>query len=54
MRLQEKSFFDPWEYYEPALSRHLSKSSILYVKAILKHPLLRKQFSEIKELARPN
>lgn len=38
----KKSFFDPWEYYEPTLSRHLSKSSILYVKAILKHPLLRK------------
>ena len=50
----KKSFFDPWEYYEPTLSRHLSKSSILYVKAILKHPLLRKQFSEIKELASPN
>ena len=49
----EKSFFDPWEYYEPTLSRHLSKSSILYVKAILEHPLLRKQFSEIKELADP-
>ena len=49
----EKSFFDPWEYYEPTLSRHLSKSSIRYVKAILKHPLLRKQFSEIKELADP-
>jgi len=49
----KKSFFDPWEYYEPTLSRHLGKSSILYVKAILEHPLLRKQFLEIKELADP-
>jgi hypothetical protein len=49
----KKTFFDPWEYYEPTLSRHLSKSSILYIKAILEHPLLRKQFSEIKELADP-
>ncbi|MEL6811870.1 MAG: patatin-like phospholipase family protein [Bacteroidota bacterium] len=49
----EKSFFDSWEFYEPTLSRHLSKSSIRYVKAILEHPLLRRQFDEINELAKP-
>ncbi|HPF10757.1 MAG TPA: hypothetical protein PKW08_08080 [Flavobacteriaceae bacterium] len=47
----DKSFFDPWKFYEPTLSRHLSKSSLAYVKAILKHPMLRKQFSEITALA---
>lgn len=46
----DKSFFDPWEFYEPTLSRHLSKSSIKYVKAILNHRLIRKQFDEIQEL----
>lgn len=46
----DKTLFDPWEFYEPTLSRHLSESSLHYVKAILKHPLLRKQFSEIQEL----
>ncbi len=45
-----KSFFEPWEYYEPTLSRHLSKSSINYVKAILKHPLLTEQFKEIESI----
>lgn len=47
----DKTFFDPWEFYEPTLSRHLSKSSLAYVKAILEHPLLRKQFAEITALA---
>lgn len=46
----EKSFFDPWEFYEPTLSRHLSKSSLNYVHAILNHPLLRTQFQEIETL----
>ena len=46
----EKTFFDPWEYYEPTLSRHLSRSSLNYVKAILEHPMLRRQFSEINTL----
>ncbi|OAB78803.1 hypothetical protein [Cochleicola gelatinilyticus] len=46
----EKSFFDPWEFYEPTLSRHLSKSSLNYVHAILNHPLLRDQFKEIETL----
>lgn len=46
----EKNFFDPWEFYEPTLSRHLSKSSVRYIKAILKHPLLREQFTEIEGL----
>ncbi len=46
----EKTFFDPWEYYEPTLSRHLSRSSLNYVKAILEHPMLRRQFSEINNL----
>ncbi len=45
-----KTFFEPWEYYEPTLSRHLSKSSINYVKAILKHPLLTEQFKEIESI----
>jgi len=47
---QNKSFFEPWEYYEPTLSRHLSKSSINYVKAILKHPILTEQFEEIESI----
>ena len=46
----DKTFFDPWEFYEPTLSRHLSKSSLRYIKAILKHPLLIEQFTEIKDL----
>lgn len=46
----DKNFFDPWEYYEPTLSRHLSQSSLRYIKDILKHPLLREQFSEIETL----
>ncbi len=46
----DKSFFDPWEFYEPTLSRHLSKSSLNYIDAILNHPLLIQQFSEIKKL----
>jgi hypothetical protein len=46
----DKSFFDPWEFYEPTLSRHLSKSSLNYIDAILEHPLLKEQFSEIEIL----
>ncbi|MCB0466169.1 MAG: hypothetical protein KDC78_10940, partial [Aequorivita sp.] len=46
----DKSFFDPWEFYEPTLSRHLSKSSLNYIDAILEHPLLKEQFSEIETL----
>ncbi|WP_203292790.1 hypothetical protein [Luteirhabdus pelagi] len=46
----DNGFFDPWEYYEPTLSRHLSASSIRYVKAILDHPLLNRQFAAIEEL----
>ena len=46
----EKKFFDPWEFYEPTLSRHLSRSSLNYIQAILKHPLLRKQFEEIETI----
>lgn len=45
-----KSFFDPWEFYEPTLSRHLSISSLNYIDAILKHPLLEEQFSEIEKI----
>lgn len=45
-----KSFFEPWEYYEPTLSRHLSKSSLNYIKAILAHPLLLEQFLEIETI----
>ncbi|MCH9659327.1 MAG: patatin-like phospholipase family protein, partial [Bacteroidetes bacterium] len=45
------NLFEPWEFYEPTLSRHLSVSSIKYVKSILRHPLLEKQFTEIKTLA---
>jgi len=50
MEKPEKSFFEPWQYYEPTLSRHLSKSSISYINAILKHPLLLAQFDEISTL----
>lgn len=46
----EKSFFDPWDFYEPTLSRHLSESSLNYVKAILQHPMLRKQMTEIQSI----
>jgi hypothetical protein len=46
----ERSLFEPWQFYEPTLSRHLSKSSNRYIKAILKHPYLTRQFSEIKSL----
>ena len=49
----DKTFFEPWQFYEPTLSRHLSESSLAYVKAILEHPLLRKQFAEITALANP-
>ena len=45
-----KSFFDPWEFYEPTLSRHLSESSLNYIDAILKHPLLEEQFLEIEKI----
>ena len=48
----DKTFFDPWEFYEPTLSRHLSESSLNYVKAILEHPMLRKQMAEIEELTK--
>lgn len=43
----EKSFFEPWLYYEPTLSRHLSESSLNYIHEILKHPMLNSQFNEI-------
>ncbi len=46
----EKSFFDPWMFYEPTLSRHLSRSSLLYIERILEHPLLDDQFKEIEKL----
>jgi len=45
-----KTFFEPWNFYEPTLSRHLSKSSLNYMEAILKHPYLETQFEEIKEI----
>jgi hypothetical protein len=48
----DKSFFDPWEFYEPTLSRHLSVSSIKYVHAILEHPMLKRQFKDLQELAK--
>jgi len=46
----EKSFYDEWKYYEPTLSRHLSTSSVRYIKTMLKHPLLEQQFNEIHDL----
>ncbi len=45
-----KTFFEPWDFYEPTLSRHLSRSSLNYFDAILKHPYLENQFKEIKEI----
>lgn len=45
---EDKTFFEPWDFYEPTLSRHLSVSSIKYVHAILEHPMLQKQFEEIR------
>lgn len=47
---QDKTFFDPWNFYEPTLSRHLSRSSLNYIDAILKHPTLTDQFSQIEAL----
>lgn len=47
---QDKSFFDPQEFYEPTLSRHLSRSSLNYIEAIFEHPLLKSQFTEIEKL----
>lgn len=47
---ERKSFFDPWESYEPTLSRHLSKSSLRYVEKMLEHPLLEEQFEAIDSL----
>ncbi|MGI9550037.1 MAG: hypothetical protein ACR2MT_02465 [Aurantibacter sp.] len=47
---ERKSFFDPWQSYEPTLSRHLSKSSLRYVSKVLKHPLLEEQFWAIDSL----
>jgi len=48
------SFFDEWQYYEPTLSRHLSKSSINYIKTILNDSTLVDQFDEINGLINPN
>lgn len=49
----EGSTFNPWMYYEPTLSRHLSESSIRYLKAMLKHPELRSGFEQIESLTNP-
>lgn len=46
------TFFEPWNCYEPTLSRHLSKSSVNYMDAILKHPYLKEEFSSIKKLSK--
>ncbi len=43
-----KPFLEKWSYYEPTLSRHLSKSSINYIHKIIEHPLLQSQFREIE------
>lgn len=45
-----KTFFEPWNFYEPTLSRHLSRSSLNYFDAILTHPYLQTQFNEIKKI----
>lgn len=50
----DKKFFDPWEFYEPTLSRHLSESSLNYIDAILKHPYLIDQFKNIELQTNPN
>lgn len=41
--------FDPWAYYEPTLSRHLSESSIDYLQAMLDHPEVRSGFDTITQ-----
>ena len=46
----DKTFFEPWQFYEPTLSRHLSRSSLNYFDAILEHPYLKKQFAEIEQI----
>lgn len=48
----DKKFIEPWKYYEPTLSRHLSKSSVAYIQAMLEHPVLKAQFDEIEALTR--
>lgn len=40
-------FMKPWAFYEPTLSRHLSKSSLQYIQHILEHPMLEEQFEQI-------
>ena len=47
------SFFQEWDYYEPTLSRHLSKSSIDYIKKILEFGDLQAQFETIDSLVNP-
>ncbi|MBV1923599.1 MAG: hypothetical protein KUG68_06210, partial [Flavobacteriaceae bacterium] len=42
-----KGFNDSWKTYEPTLSRHLSKSSLVYIDSILKHKELIKLFTKI-------
>lgn len=47
------SFFENWKYYEPTLSRHLSVSSLNYIRDILKDEDLQETFETINELVNP-
>ncbi len=49
-----KSFCESWEYYEPTLSRHLSKSSIAFFQKMLKHPYNLDNFKAIENLLNSN
>lgn len=43
-----KGFNEPWEHFEPALSRHLSKSNINYMRTILQYDELKRVFDKIE------
>ncbi len=43
-------YLRPWAYYEPTLSRHLSKSSLRYIEDILHHRIIQKQVDSIRVL----
>jgi hypothetical protein len=43
-----KKFFKEWTTYEPTLSRHLSESSLLFIKKILTHKSIENSIKEIQ------
>lgn len=45
--------FTGWKYLEPELSRHFSTSNLNYVRAILRHPDIQKEFQRVEAYAPP-